>query len=76
MIANNPGMKPLLPKLYRNAYKDAVRLAVAETGIPKDEFPAQNPWTMAETLTFAAKPRVCAAPPAPRPRGRRLRDGS
>lgn len=64
MIANHLGMKPLLAKLYRDAYKDAVRLAAAETGIPKDEFPAQNPWTMAEALAFV--------PPAPKPRGRRL----
>lgn len=63
VIANNPGMKPLLPKLYRDAYKDAVRLAAAETGVPKHEFPAQNPWTMAEALAFV--------PPAPKPRGRR-----
>ena len=65
MIENNPGMKPLLPKLYGDAYTDAVRLAAAETGIAKDEFPVQNPWTMGEALAFV--------PPKPRSRVSRIR---
>ncbi len=34
------------------AYRDAVRLAARETGLPASRFPATLPWTVAEALAY------------------------
>jgi hypothetical protein len=34
------------------AYRDAVRLAARETGLPVSRFPATLPWTVAEALAY------------------------
>ena len=63
LIEDEPGMRQHLPNLYAEAYPVARRRASIETGIGIDRFPADNPWTMEEALTFV--------PPAPPPRGRK-----
>lgn len=67
MIADSPGMTPMLPKLFDHAYNVARRQAAAETGLPLPQFPPDNPWTLDEALAFV--------PPEPPPRGRRARTG-
>lgn len=64
LIEDEPGMRQYLPDLYAKAYPVAHRRASIETGIGIDRFPADNPWTMDEALTFV--------PPAPPPRGRKV----
>ena len=64
LIEDEPGMRRHLPDLYAKAYPVARRRASIETRIGIDRFPVDNPWTMAEALTFV--------PPAPPPRGRKV----
>ena len=62
MMADHPGMKPMLPKLFEDAYQVARRQAAAETGRPLAQLPQDNPWTLDQALAYV--------PPEPRPRGR------
>jgi len=52
LLHRNPGLQQHVPRLYADAYEDAVRYAVAETGIPPERFPATNPWTPEQALTM------------------------
>ena len=52
LIKDEPGMRQYLPDLYAEAYPVARRRASIETGIQISRFPADNPWTMDEALTF------------------------
>ena len=40
LLAENPSLKALLPELFAKAWRRAVILAVAETGLPKSTFPS------------------------------------
>jgi hypothetical protein len=43
-LADNPSLKPLLPKALASAYRDAALETVAETGLPGATFPATCAW--------------------------------
>jgi hypothetical protein len=49
-MEDNPSLKALLPYAIERAYGSAVLKAVAETGLPKNTFPAAVPWTFAELM--------------------------
>ena len=49
-LANNPGLNQHLPELYIKAYKQAVTLAVKQTGLPKKFFPSDCPWTFDQVM--------------------------
>ena len=69
LIEPAPGLRPFLAGLYAAAYPDARPLASVETGIALTRFPAENPWSMDEALTYV--------PPMPAPRGaKRQKDRS
>lgn len=63
LIKGHPGMRQHLPTIYADAYPRARHLAAVETGIPESQFPAANPWTMDEALSYV--------PQEPSPRGRK-----
>lgn len=48
VLAGSPGLKPRRSSLFRNAYKDARKLAAIETGLPIESLPVECPWTIAE----------------------------
>ena len=49
-LADNPGLKGILPELIRRAYGYAITGAVRETGLPAAHFPASCPWTFAKFM--------------------------
>lgn len=46
ILEENPSLKPLLTdeKFMADVYDDAVLDAILETGLPKESFPAKNPF--------------------------------
>jgi len=52
MLTETPSLKSYVPALFVKAYPRAVRLASAETGIPRANFPPSCPWTIDETLAY------------------------
>jgi len=48
VIKDNPGLKPQLPELLEDAYRLAKVNASKETGLDKQTFPPQCPWTWAQ----------------------------
>lgn len=47
-LKENPGLKPLLDEVIRDAYQLAVVYAAKETNISKKVFPDQCPWSLEE----------------------------
>ncbi len=47
---DNPSLRPKVPSYVAAAYGAAVRLAAVETGIKRDAFPAECPWTPEQVL--------------------------
>ena len=45
LLKDNPGLKPEIPAIIIDAYKVAKITAFRETGLPKESFPADCPWT-------------------------------
>jgi hypothetical protein len=43
LLEDSPSLRRHVPELMREAYPDAVKLAVDETGLPSDRFPADCP---------------------------------
>lgn len=48
LTRQNPGLKPRQPRIFREAYADARKLAAAETGLAASAFPPTSPWTLAQ----------------------------
>ncbi len=46
----SPSLKPFLPTAMEEAYPDAVKLAVQETGLDKSVFPSEGPYTIEDVL--------------------------
>jgi hypothetical protein len=51
LLQDNPSLKPQLHELACQAYADAVHLAVRQTGLAYERFPAQCPVTADEALS-------------------------
>lgn len=49
-LEENPGLKPYLAELVQKAYPVAVKIAAEETGLPKNTFPKQCPYTVQQIL--------------------------
>ena len=50
LLEDSPSLRRHVPELMREAYPDAVKLAVDETGLPSDRFPADCPYAPDEVL--------------------------
>ena len=47
---DSPSLRPYFLEVFEESYQDAVDLAAAETGLPRNTFPNQSPFTPQETL--------------------------
>jgi hypothetical protein len=47
---DSPSLKVYLPEIFEKCYQDAKKLAATETGLALAAFPAESPFTIAETL--------------------------
>jgi Domain of unknown function DUF29 len=52
LIEDIPSLGARADAIAGQAYRDALRLAVRETGLPAAEFPASMPWTVVEALAY------------------------
>ncbi|GJI93347.1 hypothetical protein RugamoR57_00650 [Duganella caerulea] len=50
LLDDSPSMRPALPEYVYESYDVAVRMAVAETGLPPGAFPAANPYSIEQIL--------------------------
>jgi hypothetical protein len=50
LLEENPSLRSSLEEVARSAYPRAVRLAAIETGLPRDAFPAEVPYTPADIV--------------------------
>jgi hypothetical protein len=50
VIEDSPSLQSFPADVAARSYRDAVRKAHDETGLPVDAFPAENPFTIAEVL--------------------------
>jgi len=50
LLNENPGLKPHLVEILRDAYELAVISAAEETGIDEIEFPRECPWSMEQII--------------------------
>lgn len=51
LLADNPSLRPELPKLVADAYIDAVLLAIAETGLDEATFPVTCPFALEQIMS-------------------------
>ncbi len=49
-LADNPSLKALLPEAIERAYRGAILVAKAETGLPGSTFPATCPWAFDQIM--------------------------
>ena len=49
-LVDNPGLKRVRDELFGRAYRDALRAAARETGLPIDAFPQTNPFTLTQAV--------------------------
>jgi Domain of unknown function DUF29 len=50
LLDQSPSLRRLVPELVREAFPDAVKDAVDETGLPPDKFPATCPYASDDVL--------------------------
>ncbi len=50
VIKDNPSLKPTIPEYVKDVYDDALEGAVEETGIYKENFPAECPYTFDQIM--------------------------
>ena len=71
-VGENPGLKQRRPELFAKAFKSARKGAAAETNLPVEHFPAENPYTLDQAMDEAFWPGGREMPAAaPGKRGRR-----
>lgn len=54
---DSPSLRTLVPEAIRIAYPRAVGLPIEETGIPRNHFPAESPFSAASLLDGEHKPQ-------------------
>ncbi len=54
---DSPSLKPYFSEVFDECYQDAIDLAAAETGFPRETFPNQSPFTPKETLNSNYLPK-------------------
>lgn len=63
----SPSLKPRRTEIFADAYRQARKLAIAETGLPSQTFPADPPFTLDELSDECHMPwTALAEPPPPR----------
>lgn len=50
LLDRNPGLKPRRRELFEDAYAEAREGAAAETNLPSEHFPAENPYTLEQAM--------------------------
>jgi hypothetical protein len=50
LLEENPSLRQDLDEVVRSAYPRAIRLAAIDTGLPRQAFPAELPYTVAQIL--------------------------
>lgn len=50
IIEDSPSLKREMQEKLEAAWKDAINLAVQETGLPRQTFPAKCPWTAEQAM--------------------------
>jgi len=50
LIRKNPSLSVRIPETLEEAYADAIRAAMKETGLVRSTFPAQCPWAFEELM--------------------------
>lgn len=50
VLRKNPTLRARLPDIIADVYPDAVKFAAIETGLDKQIFPVECPWTMGQLL--------------------------
>ena len=50
LLRQSPGLRRHVPSMMLDAYRDAVKDAVDETGLPSDRFPADRPYATEDVL--------------------------
>jgi hypothetical protein len=50
LLNENPGLKPHMPEIIRDAYELAVLNAAEETGIDEIDLPSECPWPMEQII--------------------------
>jgi hypothetical protein len=50
LLEENPSLRQNLDEVARSAYPRAIRLAAIDTGLPRQAFPAELPYTAAQIL--------------------------
>jgi hypothetical protein len=56
LLQDSPSLRPQVPRLVLEAYPDAVKDAVDETGLPSRRFPAECPYVADDVLAEAYLP--------------------
>jgi hypothetical protein len=56
LLEENPSLRPQLLDVARRAYGPARRLALIESGLPRDTFPAALPYALDDILAGAGAP--------------------
>ncbi|MBW4580240.1 MAG: DUF29 domain-containing protein [Tildeniella nuda ZEHNDER 1965/U140] len=49
-LEENPSLQPYLPEAFQRGYEDGVDLAIEETNLPDETFPANCPYTLEQVL--------------------------
>ena len=57
-LKDSPSLQPYLELVFEESYIDAIRLAEAETGLPRTTFPIESPFTLSQALDFDYLPEV------------------
>ncbi len=51
LLTESPSLRPLVPRIVPAAYREAVLLAVRDTGLDREAFPAECPYTVERVLS-------------------------
>ena len=54
LLGELPSLAREQDELFQSAYSGAIWRASKETGLPVSDFPAQNPWTVKQAMSFQA----------------------
>lgn len=49
-LKESPSLKPYIEQVFEDVYRDAVKVAIAETGLSAKTFPAECPYAIAQVL--------------------------
>lgn len=50
VLRDNPSLRPQLSVILADAYENAVQIAIRETDLPEEMFPAECPWSFEQAM--------------------------